>query len=360
MDKMENFVMPKLGADPEMFFFRDGRVIGSEKVMPQSGILYMHGVTEANMDPNGENKVIMDGVQAEFNPVAAQCRQILSRNIASCFQILHDRINKIGGGVVADFSQLVEVSQEEMDSLSDNSKRFGCMPSYNVYEESGIHVNPKEYRYRSAGGHIHLGGTTDGVTKVLKDTEHLVPLLDAIVGNTCVLIDRDPGNAERRKVYGRAGEHRLPRYGIEYRTPSNFWLRSYPVMSLVFGLARHAVNVLYNGKKFHDEILSTVDIDDVRKAINENDFALAKRNFNKIMPVLMEMDASTNNYANGYHPINKHNIKAFKHFVKMGIDYWFPKDEIMNHWLDTKNIGTSGKGWESFVEDVVVKDMNKK
>ena len=71
-----------------------------------------------------------------------------------------------------------------------------------------------------------------------------VKILDIVVGNTCVIMDRAPSQVERRKVYGRAGEYRLPAHGIEYRTLSNFWLRSYQLTHLVFSLARFAINIL--------------------------------------------------------------------------------------------------------------------
>jgi hypothetical protein len=151
-------------------------------------------------------------------------------------------------------------------------------------ENAASLVDPEKYRIRSAAGHIHLGdasgSTTSSQWAALHSPDRLVPILDIIVGNTCVLLDRDPGNVERRRVYGRAGEYRTPPYGIEYRVLSNFWLRSYSLMSFVMSLSRFAVGLLtatiHNGGRkgvnYEAELLKLVNMDDIRRAINENDF----------------------------------------------------------------------------------------
>lgn len=353
----QNYITPSLGCDPELFVARDGKVIGSEKVMPEGGVIFRHGVTYLNANEFGENKVVMDGVQVELHPMSATCREALCTNIGKCFQYLDERLKQVKADI--DFSQLIEVSQDEFDSLSGDSKRLGCMPSFNVYKGEGgkLKVKGETYRKRSAGGHIHLGD--DGsrtINKVLKDAKKLIPLMDAIVGNTSVLIDRDPANAIRREVYGRAGEHRLPKYGIEYRTPSNYWLRDYVLMSMVMGLSRFAVNILHSGKKNYDEFMSVVDTDDIRKAINENDFELAWKNFTKIEPMIMALVDETQ--SNSPYPLHKHNIEAFKHFIKMGIDHWFPLEGTTERWIRNANNGR-GYGWENFLSVTVATDLNK-
>jgi len=346
--KIHDFVMPILGTDPEIFIRRNGKIIGSEKIMPKDGIIYRHGVTYLDAGPH-ENNVVKDGVQVELHPTQSKCREILANNIRQCLVLLSYNMKKFPDTEI-DFSPLVEVSRDEMDSLSSDSKQLGCMPSFNIYGEPRQQRNGEEYLFRSAGGHIHLGDdSTKKLNDLLTNDKELVPLLDVIVGNTCVLIDRDAGNVERRKVYGRAGEYRLPKYGIEYRVLSNFWLRSYPMMSLVMGLARFAVNVLNSGKKNTKAIMSKVNIEDIRKAINENDFELAYKNFSKIKKVITEMVDEEKSFSQYNFPLKSSNLKSFEHFIKMGMDNYFPEKDILGGWI---NNGNSGNGWENFLNNV--------
>jgi hypothetical protein len=386
-----------IGADPEFFFEnkKTGAVVGSEKVLPADGL---------NGNPEGANgayrprpgyelvdvesvkkhsKFIVDGVQAELNPNPSTCRALFGNEIARCFRQLREEILKKRPDVAVSFAPMVKLSQEELDSLSEASKVFGCAPSSNVYTKgpdktSQIKADPKKYLGRSAGGHIHLGNgyftyllpanekvyKNDDPTscyqlalrteKALKgDVEKMVKILDIVVGNTCVLLDRDPSNAERRKNYGRAGEHRVKEYGLEYRTLSNFWLRAYPLMSFVTGMCRLAVLIVEQStdtNNYVKALMTAVNMDDVTKAINENDFNLAYANFRKIEPILLR--ATKGSFLHGSYPIHENTIKYFHTFVAYGIDYWF-KENPMDHWC---NLGDGhGRGFESFLELTVAK-----
>ena len=353
-----------LGCDPEFFFSGSkGKTTGAEKVLPENGITYKPGTAgkrDGDYTSCGNvkaSKIVIDGVQAELNPRPNTCRANLGNEISACFRDLHKALEAQGKGVGVNFMPLVKISQKELDSLSEKSKTFGCAPSTNLYSaaESKITVNPKKYLKRSAGGHIHLGSNNSAqITKTLKNVEEMVYMLDIIVGNTCVLLDRNPNNVERRKVYGRAGEYRLKEYGIEYRTLSNFWLQSYQLMSLVTGLARMAVHIVSQSDKERDfagEIKAAVKKEDIVKAIQENDFALAYANFLKIENIIVEI--ATDYYS---YPISKDVIKEFHWFVRKGINYWFKHDPFQ-HWITLPE--GHGRGWETFLQNTVRKDMEK-
>lgn len=327
--KIENIVSVSLGCDPEFFFSRQGKIIGAEKVINQ----------KTGLEVGGATKVIVDGVQCELNPETSTCRQSLARNIGYCFQKLAATLDK---ETKIDFSSTIKITKEELDTLSDEAKIFGCAPSKNTKKANEDIVklkDPSTYLYRSAGGHIHLGFSPK------YDTEKLVSVLDVLVGNTCVLIDRDESNIERRKVYGRAGEYREPEYGLEYRTLSNFWLRSYPLMSFVFSLARYSVRMVAsstNSNDFAGYLLSLVDIDKVHAAINNNDFDLAYENFVSIQPALFESSPHND-------PLTPGRLVDFEYFFKKGLDHWF-KDDPMKHWL---SLGNPFYGWEAFLQEIV-------
>lgn len=342
------------GCDPELFFERGGRVIGAEKVIPEEGL---ESGRWGNLGPLqvGTNlkAFVLDGVQVELNPTPNTCRANLGNEIAAAMRTIKTHLAGMEG-IEVSFRAVVKVDKEELRSLSEKSRTLGCMPSFNMYDsEASIKVNPKTFRTRSAGGHIHLG--FNGYAAMMQERERLIPILDILLGNTCVLIDRDPLAAERRKVYGRAGEYRLPDHGIEYRTLSNFWLKAYPLLSMVMGISRLATSVLYTStrgnKQAENDLLSLVNPAEIAEAINTNNVELAKRNWDTVRGwIAREWRQMYGVYAG--------NVQAFDHFIKRidekGLEYWFPESP-MDHWLAY----TEGHftGFESGLMPRVAKDM---
>lgn len=339
-----------LGCDPEFFFEKNNKIIGSEKVIDISNGLKRDNLT-------GASKFIVDGVQAELNPRPNTCREQLANEIGACFYMLLKHIEK-DKDLKVNFKQTVKITKKELNSLAESSRRFGCSPSKNPDPKSRNIVstrNPATYMYRSAGGHIHLGTTsnypTDPINCLMHEPERLVNMLDVIVGNTCVLIDRDPGNIERRKVYGRAGEYRTPSYGLEYRTLSNFWLRSYALMSFVFSLCRYTTSLMAcstPGRDFEAEIMSRVDMKDIRRAINRNDAKLARENFEKVRPIIEAITPEGQNF-----PLTKNGIEDFLYFVEKGLDHWFKEEDTLKQWVKIGAGNGRGYGWESYLINVV-------
>jgi len=333
--KVMTTINVKLGADPEFFFEKDGKVIGAELILPKGGVKVVD-----NWNENPIGKVIIDGVQAEINVLPFHCRQSLGNQFIAAFAALEEYL-KSKPGVSVINPTLIKVSKEHMKTLSDRSQQFGCAPSLNIHGEQPIGVDPTEYLYRGAGGHLHFGHAGVLTTKNLfENPEKAVALMDIIVGNTCVLLDRQRGNAERRKVYGRAGEYRLPKHGLEYRTLSNFWLRDYKLMSFVFNLSRQALAYgLEANTEFYNELIAVVNMKDVVKAINTNNKRLAQKNFNAIKKILVK------NARPDYSAIHKNNLQNFEYLVEEGIDYFF-KDDMVKSWTTCNT--NYGSGWESW------------
>lgn len=363
--KKLGFYRVTMGCDPEFFFAIKGKTIGAEKILPKEGLEYKPGTSEG---PAGDgrhtvrgeknSKVIIDGIQAELNPRANTCRANLGNEISACFREVYKKLES-HPGVTAEFGQTVQITKEEMKSLDKASKQFGCTPSKNAYtEKNNVKIkDASRYYKRSAGGHIHLGHDgQEHVKKTLENHKELVPMLDIIVGNTCVLLDKDPGNIERRKNYGKAGEFRTPPHGIEYRTLSNFWLQSYQLMSLATGLARLAVNIVANSTPENDyakAIRSKVSMLKIRQAINNNDYELAYKNFKAIEEVLIDMidEDDEDDY-----PITAKTIAEFHYFVEKGINHWF-KENPLEHWCKIPE--GHGTGWEKFITTTVRKEYKE-
>lgn len=302
------------GSDPEGFITHNGDVIGSEKCISEHGIQTACG------------RVVRDGVQFELHPEPGMIGTH-RRNTGFLLNTLFRFAAAKGFGI--GFDGLYDVPRAELDSLSPDTRVLGCQPSLNVYDAKPISVDATTYTKRSAGGHIHLG-----LAGYVKNTRRrLVPLLDILVGNTCVLLDRDPGAAERRENYGRAGEFRTPRYGLEYRTPSNFWLRDPVLMDFVFGLTHFAVSIFYaaNNKNTDpwNHISENSDIESVRLAIDTNNFDLAMENFKEIESAFWK-------YSNEDYVLHSKNIAAFMKLAhgvqKDGIEDYFPRMDILKRW----------------------------
>lgn len=190
-------------------------------------------------------------------------------------------------------------------------------------------------------------GETNLFNEVADERQRLVPLHDIFVGNTGVLIDRDPGAAERRENYGRAGEYRLPDYGLEYRTLSNFWLRDYALMSLMFGMAHLAIATLsqsMDGESFEDELVEVVNIQKVIEAIDTNNYYLARENWNTIVPFLQR---HLPDYGFPFTPATIHKFLVFTDaaYVK-GIESFFPENPLL-HW-----VGEQRTTFTSFMEGI--------
>jgi hypothetical protein len=363
----------QLGCDPELFLTKEvGKtrkrqsVVGSELVVPEGGIPVGSGM----------GRIVRDGVQVEFQPISGSCRANMSNHLSLCFQELQRRVEKYPG-LKIDFSQTVRLSAGDMARLHPDSRQLNCGASLNIYGRRPIYKNGEKFRMRSGAGHIHIG--SEALTDKYVNPENLVKILDVLIGNTCVMLDRDPLAAERRKTYGRAGEYRLPKHGLEYRTLSNFWLKAYPLFSLVMALSRISAKVAFSSacKKKHEEqvrsyrkqgyppynwptlqiamydaeerLMNGIDMSLVEKAINTNDFDLAQGIYNAhTRPFLAQVQS---NEGLSYASLDK-----FDYFVKKGIDFWFTKDPL-SHWL-TKGDG-HGTGWEIFRDSKITEVMQK-
>ena len=342
-----------LGCDPELFFERGGQIIGAERVIAEEGLAARD--TWGSLRPKA---FVLDGVQVELNPGPNHCRANMGNELKHAFRALRKHLQSMEG-ITASFRSVVEVSSEELDGLSDKSKILGCAPSLNLYDhQASISVDPTTYRKRSAGGHIHIGLANNdyNLKHLMSCREELVPLMDCLVGLPSVLVDRDPGASERRQVYGRAGEYRLPAHGLEYRTLSNFWLRSYQLMSFVMGLTRLAVSTLatrqYPGALVSwdapDKLLSRVDLDTVREAINTNDLELARRSFLPVKAFILE------HVQGGDLGLNAQLLDNFEYFAakvaENGLEHFFPQDPL-EHWSNLPEGHSCG--WETFLQHKV-------
>lgn len=261
------------GCDPEGFFYKGEEPVSSGEV------LALHRQKTFRL-----GSVHRDGFQFELHTNAVTSPRELCTRVASC--VKETATYTAAFGVTPKFTRALELSPATMKTLDAAARELGCDISENFYGLSPQDQPSETYLIRSGGGHLHLGIKRPLYHKRVD----LVPYLDTILGNTCVLLDQDPGSALRRRLYGLPGEFRTPRYGLEYRTLSNFWLENETVMRTTLGIAELAVAAFVLGTQdsaFEDTFTSAVDIERVQQAILTNDVALARQTLEgAVVPML--------------------------------------------------------------------------
>ncbi len=209
-------------------------------------------------------------------------------------------------------------------------------------------------------------GATSNPTFASENNKMVSDLMDILVGNTCVMVDQENNELaiERRKVTGMAGDCVFSNDGgrnLHYKVPSNFWFKSYPLMSLVTGLMRFVSNMASQNvtgdstRNYYAAFNALVSREDIVKAINNNDAKLARENFEKIAPLIEEI-TPTGYTMEGFYPITQSTINDFRYFVESGMSYWFPRSDIVDIW--TQENGSYGI--ESFLSVTVRQDMQDK
>ena len=209
-----------LGCDPE-FFVRDsfGNLVTAHGLIPGDK-KKPHKVTLGAIQ--------VDGMALEINidPVPASDFEAFNKGIITV-------VNGLKKAMPADHTIVVDPSvtfdAAYYAGVPEEAKELGCDPDFCAYTEDFFEPNPRPDGppgLRSAAGHIHIGWGQDIPVENPEHVEicrNVVRNLDCFVGLGMICID---GDAERRKIYGKAGAYRPKPYGVEYRTPSNVWLRS--------------------------------------------------------------------------------------------------------------------------------------
>lgn len=197
----------RLGADPEVFLLDTLQgnkpisaigLIGADKWNP----LQMHDL------PAGFT-LQEDNVAMEFGiPPAATADEF----VAHIRTVMERSLEYVYTGLTFSKMSCIMFPKDQMDHPL--ASVFGCEPDYNAWTGT---VNPRpkppHEHLRSAGGHIHV--ETD------QDPLYVVQKADLFLSVPLVLMD---DGVQRKEIYGKAGAHRKKPYGVEYRSPSNWWI----------------------------------------------------------------------------------------------------------------------------------------
>ena len=198
-----------------------------------------------------------------------------------------------------------------MDNAQEDDIALGCMPSLNAYNDSPeLPLNARDFRLRFAGGHVHFG-----IASLAEDTaRNMIRACDVLAAIPAVAIFASLDTPLRRQFYGRAGEYRKPKHGLEYRVLSNAWLATPEIAHLILNLVRIGLKVGAAG------YLSILDIEEdaVRNIINHCDVKAARQYVKSHLEMFHILLSNDGIYR------STESERAFKQIVEGGIEAVLP------------------------------------
>lgn len=250
-----------LGTDPELFLKKDGKIIsaigkiGGSKSEPQPISDDGHFIQE-------------DNVAIEYNipPCTTVTDWIYHHNFVK------DYLEVLASGMGCTLAIQPSAILDDSELDNDVAKLAGCEPDFDVWNECiNEPADLSSTNTRSAGGHLSAGWDNPTQEQQLD----MVKAMDATVGLESVLLDDD---TERKKLYGKAGCFRFREYGIEYRSLSNFWIKSDESLQWAWNTTMKAIDLVNSGKIEKVKELGVYIVE----AINTNNKELAQELLNKI------------------------------------------------------------------------------
>jgi hypothetical protein len=272
------------GSDPEFMLTSQNELKSAIGILPKKE----RAIVKQN------NHYYFDNVLAEIAIKPANTKDESIENIRKSLQGLSDAIGKNKFTIKAS----ANYPKKELNCM--DAKVAGCSPEWNVYTlecdyppDEDVELLDGYFQFktpfRSAGGHIHIG------SNMLQDPSNafsVVRMMDLFLGIPSIFIDTDPTSKARRRIYGHAGSHRTPEYGIEYRTLGNFWFSSPKIASLIYDLTKFSLNFVET--KQHERFWSVdedlleedpseayhcfgYDVNSLRRAIDTCDKKLAQK-----------------------------------------------------------------------------------
>ena len=244
-----------IGADPELFLEKDGKIVSAEG--------HIGGTKDEPKEIDNKGHFIQeDNVMIEFNIPPSSDKESFLNSINYVKEYL-SVLTKIKGFSL-NYSASANLDKNELSTKQ--AKQFGCEPDFNVYMKD-INQPPKAGgTLRCCGGHIHVG--FDNPTIELQ--EQLVYALDITIGLDSLLLDSD---TKRKTMYGKAGSFRFKKYGIEYRTLSNFWIKNDKSIEWIYDRVLKAVELVNSGKidnlisKYSSQVQNVIDENDIEGSI---------------------------------------------------------------------------------------------
>lgn len=249
--KINNY---KVGSDPEAFIVLDNKIISSVGLIP--------GSKDEPYDIGKGCAIQTDNVLAEWCLPPTTKSDEFWESLSHCVGYAEDILpanHRIS------FRASANVTDDQL--MTPEANLFGCEPSFNAWRNGKQNRAPKSSNrnLRSAGFHLHIG--YDNPTDKLNI--EIIKMMDLFLGIPSMLIDPD---TERRKLYGKAGEFRHKKYGVEYRVLSSYLGSSKELVDWMFDQIQVAVDYINVGGKLDEE-----ESLQIQMSINDNDQYLVSK-----------------------------------------------------------------------------------
>lgn len=274
-----------LGVDPELFLAYQVQP-EEDETGPEPDIFTIRQLCEPSLvsalsaiGVEKDNPILLaggyslyaDNVLAEFTtPVAGSAMELVG--------IVGGGLRAVGAWLEPRGLSPVALSLAEMpycELRDERANQVGCNPSYDGYTfQENARASFDGNASRTGSCHIHVGNRRHGDDNaILTDRRSraiAIRILDIVVGLAEVAMTKKPARAlARRTMYGKAGEYRPTRYGLEWRVPGNEILALPEMFSIIAKLVESAMKMVEDETAM--DIINKVSEDDVRRAINESD-----------------------------------------------------------------------------------------
>jgi hypothetical protein len=226
-----------MGCDPEFFLTDEkGNHISAHNIVPG---------TKDEPFKLEKGALQADGTAVEFNTDPAYSAEEFAENI----QCVLDQVREIVPKELNfNFSPAIEYEQSYFDALPEYCKVLGCDPDMSAFTLKFNNPPQPEGTMRTAGGHLHVGWGTEPWD--VEDEFHRFNAQQVVYWmDKCLhtmISTHEPANV-RRKMYGGAGAMRIKPYGVEYRSPSNFWLQHPKLWPFIFDFTRAGFDFMSQG-----------------------------------------------------------------------------------------------------------------
>lgn len=257
---------PLVGADPELF-------LETEATGAVRSAIERVGGSKRDPLPLGRDGFFVqeDNVAAEFNIPPARDVDQFVESIVWAKQRIADNVAPMGLRLRIAASAVFP----DYELLDPKALSFGCDPDFNAWTGK---MNPRPHavdkNLRSCGGHIHVGLMEPSV-KTKFTSRDFVRAMDLYLGVPSVLMDDD---LHRRQLYGKAGAHRITPYGFEYRTLSNFWIKTPSLSRWAYEQTIRAYEwvLSYKDREMLDHLFNAIGTE-IQKCIDESDVFICQQ-----------------------------------------------------------------------------------
>jgi hypothetical protein len=252
----------KVGADPEIAV----RSIEENRFVSAHGLVPGDKYTPHKVD---KGQVLIDGTMLEYgiDPCSTPSEFIHHNKV-----VINKLKEMIGPKYEMVYDSSVFFDKFYMDKLPDSVKELGCSADFDAWADGAMNPAPKPQgvfaNMRACGGHIHVSWTEDADIDSVHhrwDCVQIIKQLDTWLFPYLSLLE-DEGDP-RRTVYGGLGAFRPKPYGVEWRVPSNAWLKNEKVWPWLFNAVKWVVDQCLAGKlpvikdkTFLDQRLKEVNI----------------------------------------------------------------------------------------------------